>query len=600
MTENTLKHTAATAAALLLAIAVGVNAEFALAAQQKKSPAKPAPAPKPAVAEGPSASVSPVLSAMQEELDRNFSALQAAQPAPYFAGYTITEQQRAEVQGSNGALLHSVENRSRWLEVQVRVGNYDLDNTRKVGERMMAFRGSPGTQVAIDDDPAALKRALWLETDRQYRDAAEALLKIETGKQVKVETAEGQAPDFSRQHPQTSATSRAGFTLDRKPWEEKVRLYTRAFRGSPAVLNSIVTISAEARNQYQVNTEGTRLQFGRLHYRLEMFIQSKAADGMDINRYSNFDWADAVGAPSDAAVMARAKEMMKEVELLTAAPLVEPFAGPAMLTGRAAAVFFHEVFGHRAEGHRQKDISEGQTFARKVGERIMPEFITIVDDPTERRVGTTDLLGNYPFDDEGVPAERVTLVDRGVLKGFLMSRSPLTGFPASNGHGRRQPGFSPVSRQGNLIIRSERTVTNAQLREKLKEEVRRQQKQFGLLIDDLEGGFTFTGRGLPQAFQMLPLVVYKVFADGRADELVRGVDIAGTPLVSLEKIIATGDTPQVFNGFCGAESGSVPVAAVSPAILISEMEVQKKETSTDKPPVLPPPHHDPAAKGVKP
>ena len=173
-----------------------------------------------------------------------------------------------------------------------------------------------------------------------------------------------------------------------------------------------------------------------------------------------------------------------------------------------------------------------------------------------------------------------------------MSRQPLTGFPISNGHGRRQIGAQPVSRQGNLIVQSSLTVTNAELRKKLIEEIKRQGKPFGLLIDDIAGGFTFTGRGQPQAFQVQPLVVYKVFADGRPDELVRGVDIVGTPLVSLTKIVATGDTMETFNGYCGAESGSVPVSASAPAILITEMEVQKKETSTDKPPILPPPAHD--------
>jgi predicted Zn-dependent protease len=257
------------------------------------------------------------------------------------------------------------------------------------------------------------------------------------------------------------------------------------------------------------------------------------------------------------------------------------------------------VFGHRAEGHRQKDISEGQTFAKKVGEQIFPSFLSVYDDPTERREGKADLLGYYPFDDEGVPSQRVTLVDHGVLKNFEMSRSPLIGFPHSNGHGRRQPGYPPVSRQGNLIVESSQKVSNAELRRRLIEEIKRQGKPFGLLIDDISGGFTFTGRAMPQAFQVNPLVVYKVFADGRPDELVRGVDIVGTPLASLTKIVATGDTLEVFNGYCGAESGSVPVSAVAPEILISEMEVQKKQTSTDRPPILPPPAHDPQAPGAQ-
>jgi TldD protein len=546
------------------------------------------------------AAKSPVLAAMEAELDRSMAKLGTIDPPAYFINYTVTEAQRAEVMGSNGALLSSQEARNRWLEVQVRAGDYQLDNTRKVGDRQAGFSGSPGAPVPIEDDAAVLRRTIWLETDRQYRSASEALIKIKTGKEVKVETADAQAPDFSREKPQTSYGPRASFTADRRPWEEKVRVYTRTFRSSPAILNSIVTFSALAQNQYQVSSEGTRLQFGLLRYRLELFVQGKAADGMDINRYYNFDWTDPAGAPDDKTVLEQAKIMRSELEALVAAPLVEPYAGPAMLTGRAAAVFFHEVFGHRAEGHRQKDISEGQTFARKVGEQILPEFLSIYDDPTAKRVGSSVLLGYYPFDDEGVQAQRVKLVENGVLRNFEMSRSPLVGFPNSNGHGRRQVGFAPVSRQGNLIVESSRRVSNAQLRQKLIEEIKRQGRPFGLLIDDIAGGFTFTGRGQPQAFQVLPLVVYKVFPDGRPDELVRGVDIVGTPLVSLTKILATGDTPEVFNGYCGAESGSVPVAAVSPAILISEMEVQKKETSTDKPPILPPPAHDPQAKGTRP
>jgi predicted Zn-dependent protease len=318
---------------------------------------------------------------------------------------------------------------------------------------------------------------------------------------------------------------------------------------------------------------------------------------MDLNRYYNFDWVDAKEQPANEAVLAAEKTMVAELEALVKSPLVEPFAGPSMLTGRAAAVFFHEVFGHRDEGFRQKNVSEGQTFAHKVGESIMPDFISIVDDPTMKRLNKDVLLGYYPFDDEGVPSQRVLLVDKGMLKNFEMSRQALKEFPVSNGHGRRQLGAQPVSRQGNLIVESSHKVSNAELRRMFIAEIKKQGKPFGLLIDDIAGGFTFTGRGQPQAFQVEPLVVYKVYADGRPDEMVRGVNIVGTPLLSLTKIMATGDTQEVFNGYCGAESGSIPVAAAAPYILISEMEVSKKETSTDKPPILPKPTVEP--QGVK-
>ena len=538
-----------------------------------------------------------ILAAMQTELDRSMTALSKGDPPVYFISYTLADRQYASVSGSNGALLSSSDDRGRWLEVQTRTGSYQLDDTHKLPDRQPSWT-SPGSSTTLDNDIPVLRREIWRETDRQYRAASEALIKVKTSQQVQVQTTEGNAPDFSAEAPRTYVGPRVEVKVDRKPWEERVRRYTAAFSKSPEVLNSIATFSALSMNQYQVTSEGSKLGFGQVHYRLELYVQSKAPDGMDINRFANFDWLDPKDAPDDKTVFARIQTMIQETEGLDKAPLIDPYAGPALLTGRASAVFFHEVFGHRAEGFRQKDINEGQTFTSKIGEQILPDFLSIKDDPTEATLGNQMLLGYYPYDDEGVKAENVQLVDHGVLKTFLMGRSPLMSIPHSNGHGRRQLGYVPVARQGNLIVSSSKTMTDAQLRQKLIDLIKQQNKPFGLLIDDIAGGFTFTGRGNPQAFQVLPLVVYKVFPDGRPDQLVRGVDIVGTPLVSLTKIVATGDTPDIFNGYCGAESGSVPVSAVAPAILISELEVQKKQTSTDRPPILPPPAHDPEAKGA--
>jgi predicted Zn-dependent protease len=412
---------------------------------------------------------------------------------------------------------------------------------------------------------------------------------------VEAQSSEEGAPDFSHEKPQMSYAPEANYQLDRKPWEQRVRDYTAYFRQFSTVLNSIVTFTAQADNSYEVNSEGTQLQHGQVRFRLELFIVGKAPDGMDLNRYYNFDWVDAKEEPKNEAVFAAAKTMVAELESLEKSPLLEPFAGPTMMTGRASAVFFHEIFGHRDEGFRQKAVNEGQTFARKVGEPIMPDFISIADDPTMKRLNKDVLLGYYPFDDEGVPSQRVQLVEKGVLKNFEMSRQPLKEFPVSNGHGRRQLGAQPVSRQGNLIVESSHKVSNAELRRQFIAEIKKQGKPYGLLIDDIAGGFTFTGRGQPQILQVEPLIVYKVYADGRPDEMVRGVNLVGTPLISLTKIVATGDTTEVFNGYCGAESGSIPVAAASPAMLITEMEFSKKESSTDKPPTLP----KPAIEGVK-
>jgi TldD protein len=479
-----------------------------------------------------------ILTAMQLEITRSFDAFSKSDPAAYYISYTVADRQDSEVSGSNGALLSSSDDHARWLEVQTRVGDVQLDDTHKIGDRPPSWT-SPGTVTVLDDDVPVLRREIWRETDRQYRAAEEALIKVKTSQQVQVQTAEGAAPDFSHEAARTYIGPRVEIHVDRKPWEDRVRRYTAAFSKSPVVLNSIATFTALATNQYEVNTEGSKIAFGQIHYRLELFVQSKAPDGMDINRYANFDWLDPKSEPSDKQVFDTIAQLIHETEALDKAPLVDPYAGPALLSGRAAAVFFHEVFGHRAEGFRQKDITEGQTFTSKIGEQILPDFISIKDDPTEATLDGQMLLGYYPYDDEGVPGENTLLVDHGVLKTFLMGRSPLVGIPHSNGHGRRQLGYVPVARQGNLIISSTKTETDVQLRAKLIDLLKQQGKPFGLFIDDLEGGFTFTGRAQPQAFQVTPLVVYKVFADGRPDELVRGVNIVGTPLVSLTKIVAT-------------------------------------------------------------
>jgi predicted Zn-dependent protease len=206
-----------------------------------------------------------------------------------------------------------------------------------------------------------------------------------------------------------------------------------------------------------------------------------------------------------------------------------------------------------------------------------------------KELGGVKLAGTYAYDDEGVPAQRVEVIQNGILKGFLMSRIPVKNFSQSNGHGRRQAGLMATGRQGNLIVISTNAVSEADLRKRFIEEIKKQGKPYGLYFDDIEGGFTLTGRQSPQAFEVLPVIVWRVYPDGRPDELVRGVDIVGTPLAALERILLTSDKTAVFNGVCGAESGSVPVSAAAPAMLFSEMEVQKQAHSRERPPLLPPP-----------
>jgi predicted Zn-dependent protease len=325
---------------------------------------------------------------------------------------------------------------------------------------------------------------------------------------------------------------------------------------------------------------------------------------MELARSETFDGAAFDKLASDELITSRILKIAEDLKKLKTAPIVEPFTGPALLSGRAAAVFFHEVVGHRLEGQRQRGDNEGQTFTKKINQPVLPAFLSVEDDPTLVSLGGTELSGNYSFDEEGQKSERVELISKGVLKQFLMSRMPVKGFDHSNGHGRAQAGLMPVGRQGNLIVRSTKTLADDKLRQALIDEIKRQNKPYGLFFEDIAGGFTLTTRNMPQAFQIMPLMVWKVYADGRPDELVRGVDIIGTPLAALNRIVITGQKMEVFNGECGAESGSVPVSAAAPAMLFSEIEVQKMAQGHDRPPVLPPPGFDrpgaPVSQGSKP
>jgi len=281
-------------------------------------------------------------------------------------------------------------------------------------------------------------------------------------------------------------------------------------------------------------------------------------------------------------------KMIHDLEALRVAPLADPYTGPAILSGRASGVFFHEIFGHRVEGQRQKNSEDAQTFKKKINELVLSKDLSVYFDPTERRLANTDLAGYYLYDNQGVKARRVTVVENGILKTFLMSRTPIEGIPQSNGHGRAQTGFRPVARQSNLIVEVAPSAIQPDLKKLLIAEIKKQNLPYGLSFDDIQGGFTFTGRTIPNAFNVLPLMVYRIYPDGH-EELVRGVDLIGTPLTTFSKIVAADDKLAVFNGICGAESGGVPVSAVSPGIFISQIESQKKSKSQDRTPVLPAP-----------
>ncbi len=537
----------------------------------------------------------PVLSAMKQELQRSLANLKGQTQPPYFLSYQVTDNRAIQIHGSFGTLISSDDNRTRVLDVDLRVGDYTLDNTHPLrgGFGGFDFGSQFGRHgIPIEDDPGALRRALWHETDRQFKQAVERLQEVKANVRVRVE-AEDKSADFSRETPETYSEPEAAFAFDPALWEQKVRQFSAPFRRHSDFYEGAVTAMAELETRRYVNSEGSEIRISLPLYRLMITASTKAEDGMELPLHETFLAFSVDGLPSDAAVLQTVEAMIARLQALRTAPLAEPFTGPAILSGRASAVFFHEIFGHRIEGHRQKDEEEGQTFKKKIGQAVLPASFSVHSDPTQRRMGATDLAGFYLYDDEGVKARRVALVEKGVLRSFLMSRSPIENFERSNGHGRRQQGFQVVARQSNLLVESSTPVPRAALKKMLLQQIKSSGKPYGLLFEDIEGGFTFTQRVIPNAFNVMPTVVHRVYPDGR-EELIRGVDLIGTPLIAFSKITAADDDVQVFNGICGAESGWVPVSAVSPGILVTQIETQRKEKSQERTPILPPP---PASEG---
>jgi predicted Zn-dependent protease len=543
-----------------------------------------------------------LLGAMKTELSRAMSTLgknnqqgnaastdgnNPTQP-PYFLSYDVADLYSTSITGQYGAILSAVQDHARDVDVQVRVGDAKLDNTHGT-HRSSALNS---VTLPLADDKAAIERTLWWATNRGYGKALETYLTVKTETEVRAKE-EDVSPDFSNAPPVNAVEPAVKpSTVDMNLWEYRLRKLSGIFKAYPHVYANAVTLTVQDETDYLVSSEGSEVTTPYPLTRLIIYCSTRAEDGMDLYRVETYEARTPDGLPDEKTIAVTVNKLANELEALRIAPVTEPFNGPAILSGRAAAVFFHEVLGHRLEGERQRGEEEGQTFTKDVGKKILPDFLSVSDDPTMQSFNGTALSGHYDHDDEGQTARRVDLIQNGVLKTFLMSRLPIASFADSNGHGRAQTGYMPTGRQGNLIVSSINQVPEAQLRGMLIDEAKKQGKPYGLYFEDISSGFAVTSRRSPQAYSVIPLMVYRVYVDGRPDELVRGVSIVGTPLASLNRILVTGDKQDIFNGDCGAESGSIPVSAIAPAMLVSEMETQKQAQGTAQPPILPPPAFD--------
>ncbi|MGQ0505496.1 MAG: TldD/PmbA family protein [Myxococcaceae bacterium] len=537
-----------------------------------------------------------LLDAMSAELARNQKQLKLNDhQAPYFISYQMRDTLQYEVAARYGALFQDDSYRDRKLYVDVRVGTYEFDNS--VGEDFEFGFSTKGTSYItrkngpLDDDPAALRTALWLITDEKYKTGLFNFLK-KKGENVYTVEDPKQPASFSREKASVYSQAPVAFPFDRERWSKLTRKLSAKFNAVPHIFDSEVRVSATKGVRHFVSSEGSRLLTEEVLYGVHVLGATRADDGQLLDSSRDFYAPSEAGLPDEAKLNEAADRVIRELLALRMAPAIDPYTGPAILEPEAAGVLFHETVGHRLEGDRQDNDTEGKTFRGQMGKLLLPPFISIFDDPSMREKNGVQVNGYYLYDDEGVKGERVQLVEKGVLRNYLLSRHPVEGFVKSNGHGRSQGNRKPIARMANLVVESSKQVSDDELKRLLIEEAKRQGKPYGLIIRDITGGNTNTSSYGYQAFKGIPRMVYRVDVRDGKESLVRGVEIVGTPLSSLNRVMATGKRQGVFNGFCGAESGNVPVSAIAPPTLLREIELQRTVEGKDRPPLIPSPSAD--------
>lgn len=528
-----------------------------------------------------------VLTAMEQELNRSMKELKLEDyDKPYFISYLIKENTVNQIMAKFGSLILSERSKTRELFVDVRVGDYQLDNSVN-GKSGSSSSYKRSRLLPIENDIDAIRAVIWQITDDTYK---KSLTQYFNKKAKKIqEVDKNNLPSFSKEKPSIHIGKERQLVFDKSEWEKKIKELSSIVKDYRELDDSTITFTAQKETVFFINSEKSKYITDDILYSINIDLSAISEDGNVINNFGSFHYKNIADIPDLDSMKKEVKKVINEAYEIKNAKSINPINLPAILEPEAAGILFHEAIGHRLEGERQIDDTQGQTFSERVGTQIIPSFLSIEDDPSLYDFNGGSLLGYFVYDDQGVKGKRVSLVKNGILRNFLLSRTPVKGFTNSNGHGRASNGRAPMARMSNLIIRSENEFSKQELKNLLIQEIKKQNKDFGIIIKKMTGGETNTSSYDFQAFKATPLLLYKVDPDTGEETPVRGVEIVGTPLISINKIIATGNNYKAFNGFCGAESGYVPVSTIAPSILITEIELQKITSEKEKKPILPPP-----------
>ena len=518
-----------------------------------------------------------LVNVLRNEVQFYFDKLKDKETPAYFISLRVVDNKQLLLSSDFG-LSSMEENHTRTLTPQVRVGSPDLDNFAYLAQNRPSTsltyeRSSRSLPLDCDAIPA-IKDVVWNGIQERYEAAVKIYQQMMSSQKTNV-TELDSVPTFAPSAVETyyeRPYSEAETHIDKERFKKYINDASRLFKDYD-LASGKVFLDYSLQRTTIVNTEGTVIAQNRKAYRLMLQAVAEAADGTPCPLYEDIFAYSEEDLPTPAELEDKVRDLATRTEALGKAPMAEAYTGPAILSGKASAVFFHEVLGHRLEGKRRESVNN--EISGMLNQRILPASFQLYLDPTLTTYRGKALSGHYLYDDEGVKGQRVDCVKDGYLRQYLMSRTPVKEFTGSNGHGRAANDFDPNPRQSNLIVETTEPYSETQLRNQLTEELKRQGKEYGYYFRTVKGGFTTRGKtDAINAFNVSPIEVYRVFADGRDDQLVRGVSLIGTPLSMFSQIKAAGGESELFTGFCGSESGTVPVSGTSPMVYVSQIETQ--------------------------
>jgi predicted Zn-dependent protease len=363
-------------------------------------------------------------------------------------------------------------------------------------------------------------------------------------------------------------------------WKQALEKSTELYSSDPKIQSLSAGLRFRAVNVYFVNTEGTITRQGYAAYSVQLLGETQAADGMRLGRSPFYMAATAAELPQPAKLQADMAKMLGTLKDLREAPLVEEdYRGPVLFSNDAATDVFTGMVGMNVLGIRPKPGESARTigeFSSSYKSRVLPDFLSVVDDPTMKSFQGKSLIGTYEIDEEGVRAQAVPLIKDGMLVDYLLSRMPIRDFPNSNGHGRAAPGQPPIASIGNLIVQPKQPLPAEELKKKLIEMCKQQNKPYGYYVETLSG--------------YDPRLLYRVYVNDGHEELVRGAVFNELDTRTLRNdLVAAGDDPLVSN-----REGAVPTTVICPSVLFDELEVKRTDKKNAKLPEYPPPAVSPA------